>query len=201
MILTYDTETTGFSARGKPLSHPLQPRIVQLGAILDDGKGQEMMRIDVIICHPDIPPEVSESWKKASEIHGISEEVANLVGIGQRNALNVFLDMVEVAEVIVGHNVIGYDNDIVRGSVRRAFDDETLDPFAGKKIFDTMQAGTPLCRLPSRQGGFKKPTLTELHKFLFNEGFDGAHTAISDVLASRRSFYRMQDIVREARAA
>ena len=71
-----------------------------------------------------------------------------------------------------------------------------FDPFAGKNLFDTMFVGQAICRIPFRGGGYKKPNLTELHKHLFDgEGFDNAHSAISDVLACRRSFYAMQKLL------
>lgn len=202
MILFYDTETTGLPMKGKqPLDHPLQPRIVQLGALMDFDDGREAQRLDVVIRLPDLPPEVDAGWDKAATFHGITKEMSDQFGVNEHTALNMFLDMVEAADLVVGQNIKRFDNNIVTGCVRRAFNDPSMDPFKDKPQFDTMLAGLPLCRLPSRQGGFKNPTLTELHKHLFGEGFEGAHTAITDVLATRRCFYRLQEIANEGRAA
>lgn len=201
MILHYDTETTGFLNKKLPLHDPSQPRIVQLGAILDSDDGREIMRFDVIIAHADLPQSVSDSWLKAQEIHGVSEEFARQVGVNEQTAIHLFLDMLEVSDVVVGQNIKGFDNELVTAVVRRVTGDFTANPFANKQIFDTMLAGQPLCRLPWRGGGFKKPNLTELHKHLFGEGFEGAHTAISDVLAARRCFYELQRIASASRQA
>ncbi len=210
MILTYDTETTGLPARSKSPELDEQPRIVQLGAILDDAQGKEIMRLDVILAldFETLPEKVQKGWigedgkSGAAGVHGISPEMSKRYGVNERSAIDLFLDMLEVAELVVGQNIKGFDNFLVTGCARRALGDRTLDPFAGKRIADTMEMGKPLCKLPARQGGFRNPSLTDLHKKLFDgEGFDGAHAAINDVLASRRCFYRMQDIANAARRA
>lgn len=202
VICTFDTETTGFIDKKLPLEHPDQPRIVQLGAILDDLDGKERMRLDVIIRHPldKLPPLVLKNWLKAAEIHGISPEYADEVGVTEDIAIELFLDILAVAKTVVGHNIKNYDNDIIRCTVRRLLGADAPDPFArASNIFDTMAAGTPLCqiRMP-RQAGYKSPKLIELHQHLFKEGFDGAHAAINDVLASRRCYYALQALALES---
>lgn len=209
MILTYDTETTGLPSRSLDAHLPTQPRIVQLGAILDDAAGNEIMRLNVIIAHDfdKLPEKVQDGWiggpkGGAAAVHGITPEMSKALGVNERGALELFLDMVDVAEVIVGHNIAGFDEFIVNGCVRRSLDDVMLSPFRDKRIADTMQMGKPVAKLPARQGGFKNPSLIELHKHLFDgEGFDGAHAAINDVIASRRCFYRMQEMAAAAKGA
>lgn len=199
MIITYDTETTGFINKKLPFSHPEQPRIVQLGAILDSLDGQEKMRLDVIIRHDleKLPESVLTNWRKAAEIHGVSPEYADEVGVTEEIALELFLDMLAVAKAVVGHNIRGYDNDVIRCQVQRIFGADAPDPFERQaprvlNIFDTMVSGTAICKLrKAGSGGWKQPKLIELHQFLFNEGFDGAHAAINDVKASRRCYYEI----------
>lgn len=55
----------------------------------------------------------------------------------------------------------------------------------------TMQASTNLCKIPGPYG-FKYPTLQELHKHLFEVGFDGAHDAMVDVLACAKCFFELE---------
>lgn len=189
MILTYDLETTGFIERKFPLNDPRQPRIVQLGAILDYPDGREAMRLDVIIAVANVP-------EGAAKVHGITTETSQKIGLNEDRAIELFLDMLDVAEIVVGQNIKGYDNDLIIGASRRVVQNEAFDPFAGKHIFDTMLAGQALCRIPWRGGGYKKPNLGELHRHLFNgQDFEGAHAAINDVLAARRCFYEMQRLV------
>ena len=54
-----------------------------------------------------------------------------------------------------------------------------------------MLSATDYCQLPGRYG-FKWPTLQELHSTLFNESFDGAHDALSDVRACARCFFELK---------
>lgn len=192
-ILHYDSETTGFVQKSLPLHDPRQCKIVQIGAILDDENRNEVMRLDVIIAlKGGVPPD-------AARIHGITTEISQKIGVAESNAMNTFLDMVEVADIIVGQNVIDFDNVVVTANARRILGENyyDLDPFLGKEIFDTMVSAKPICRIPGKQGGFKKPNLTEIHKHFFGEGFDKAHSAINDVLAARRCYYAIQDLMQE----
>lgn len=49
-----------------------------------------------------------------------------------------------------------------------------------------MRSSTDYCKLQGRGFSFKPPKLSELHRFLFDEWFDGAHNAIVDVEATMR---------------
>lgn len=209
MNLFYDTETTGFVNKKMALDAVEQPRVVQLGAILDFEDGREAMRLDVIINHPfdALPANVRAGWvgedgiSGAAKIHGISPAISEQIGVTESIAIELFCDMLAVAKTVVGHNITGFDNTLMTGVIRRVLRRPDADPFAGKRILDTMVAGKPLAAMPSRQGGYKNPKLTELHQKLFGEGFEDAHQAISDVLACRRCFYEMMRIVEARKAA
>lgn len=192
MILTYDLETTGLPVRSLPVSHEMQPRIVQIGAIMDYEDGREAMRIDLVLRHHNLPEETIKSWHGAAKIHGIEPDVSYKIGVEEATAMDAFLDMVQAADTIVGQNIKGFDNDIIRGTVRRLHKNDTLDPFDRKGIYDTMLAAQPVCRIPARNGGLKRPNLTEIHTYLFGTGFEDAHTAIADVLACRRCYYELK---------
>lgn len=189
--LFYDTETSGLLDSSLSLDHPRQCRIVQIGAILDDNDRNEIMRLDAIIA---LSTPISA---KAIEIHGITLEMSQALGLNETNVMECFLDMVDVADIIVGQNVIGFDNKVVNAVVRRIHQDPEADPFEDKEIFDTMLAAQPICRIQSKNGGIKKPNLTEIHTHFFGKGFDKAHSAINDVMAARRCFYALQDLVKK----
>lgn len=199
MILFYDTETTGFPNGKLPLNE--QPRIVQLGAILDFEDGREAMRLDFIIRHTDLPRSVMESWvgkdgkSGAAAIHGITPEISEKIGMTEEIAFDAFLDLVAVADTVCGHNHEYFDNKVVNLSLQRVLKRDGFDAFAKAKSFDTIKAGAQLMRKPSKVGGFQKPKLIDLHTYLTGEGFADAHTAIADVLATRRCFYAMQALV------
>ena len=54
-----------------------------------------------------------------------------------------------------------------------------------------MRSSTDYCKLPGRGFAWKSPKLSELHRFLFDEYFDGAHDALIDVEATGRSFFEL----------
>lgn len=54
----------------------------------------------------------------------------------------------------------------------------------------TMKSTTDLCCIPGPYG-FKWPKLEELHRFLFQEDFSGAHDAMNDVKATMRCFIEL----------
>ena len=54
------------------------------------------------------------------------------------------------------------------------------------------EATALLCQIPGGRGGkLKLPTLTELHQYLFNKPFSGAHNATADVEATTRCFLEL----------
>ncbi len=60
-------------------------------------------------------------------------------------------------------------------------------------ILDTCTETTAsMCQIPGGRGGkFKLPTLTELHQYLFGQGFGEAHNATADVEATTRCFFEL----------
>jgi hypothetical protein len=108
--------------------------------------------------------------------------------------------MLEVAHIVVGHNLSKYDNNVMTGTMQRIYNMPHYDPFEGKAVFDTMIVGTNICKLPfqGRGTGYKPPKLIELHQHLCGEGFEKAHSAINDVLAGRRCFYILQQMAKNA---
>ena len=57
---------------------------------------------------------------------------------------------------------------------------------------DTKDDATAYCAIPGgRGGGFKWPSLTELHTKLFGEAFAEAHNASADVEATARCFLEL----------
>lgn len=186
MLLIFDTETTGLPTKD-PLGHPNQPRLVQLGAVLVEPDQTERMRLDVVIYRDEIP-------EVAVRAHGITAEFAKRFGVNEGSALQVFEDMMEVADVIIAHN-LDFDKKIITNAFRLMYGG-TADPFEGKNQFCTMRAATPVCKLPRRgDGGWKQPTLTEAHMHFFGEGFGGAHQAINDVLACQRVYFKLMELV------
>ena len=61
-----------------------------------------------------------------------------------------------------------------------------------KSFIDTKDVSTQYCAIPGgKGGGFKWPSLTELHVKLFSVGFSSAHNASADVDATARCFLEL----------
>ena len=102
--------------------------------------------------------------------------------------LEQFINALSQAKVIIGHN-IEFDLNIIGAEfLRCGFENY----FEGKPQIDTKLESIEYCALPGgRGGGFKWPTLGELHHKLFNEDFPEAHNAAADVMATTRCFLEM----------
>jgi DNA polymerase-3 subunit epsilon len=192
-VLIFDTETTGKANFGKPSVDPVQPKLVQLGAMLVDlESGREYQTADLIVY-----PSSWEIPQEAALIHGITQQTAKDVGVNLDTAVNIFLDMMISADLVVAHN-IAFDQLIMERAcamVDLAMGREVENPFAGKTMFCTMKAATPIVKKrskrPQSNEDYKWPKLVECMEFFFKEGLDGAHNAIVDCKACHRILVEM----------
>jgi DNA polymerase-3 subunit epsilon len=193
LALIFDTETSGKAAFKEPSVSPLQPNLVQLGCLLVDlESGKEHAAVDLIVFPSswDIPQE-------AALIHGVSTGLAKRTGVNLDTAVNIFLDLVDVCDVVVAHN-IAFDRIIMERAtamVNLANGDEVIDPFDGKALFCTMRAATPIVKKKSRRPlhdqDYKWPKLAECVEFFFQEELENAHSAIVDCRACARILIEM----------
>lgn len=91
------------------------------------------------------------------------------------------------ADVVVGHN-ISYDEEILHYELERL---GRMGEYAPMTTVCTMNASTEHCKLQGRGFSYKPPKLAELHRFLFDEFFEGAHDAMVDVEATTRCFVEL----------
>ncbi len=184
MYLIFDTETTGlpknFDAPHTDLDN--WPRLVQIAWQLHDAKGKLLSAQNLIV-----KPEGFTIPYNAEKVHGISTEIAQEEGKPLSEVLQAFAQDIDRAELLIGHNV-EFDLNITGAEFVRAEEESQL---WDKKPFDTKSEETAaFVQIPGgKVGGFKWPTLTELHKKLFGEAFDDAHDAAYDVAATARCFF------------
>lgn len=189
LLLAYDTETTGLPLFNEPSEDPRQPHIVQLGAALvDTDTWSTIASLDVIV-RPDgwtIPDDVAA-------IHGITTEHAMDVGISERKALGLLLEMwgdaLPEQRPRLGHNE-GFDARIVRIGLMRFEDEPLADKWKAGRAECTQVLATPILKLPPTakmlRAGFRKhksATLGEAYKYFTGRDLVGAHRAMVDVRA------------------
>lgn len=184
-IIVFDTETTGLPSSQLALHE--QPYICQFGALLIECDMtartlREVERVDQLV-RPAVPIPT-----ECTDIHGISDEM-----VAQSPLFADYADMLvglfHRADIAVAHN-LSFDQSIIEYELARLGRSKKFLP---EQLFDTMTSTKHLCRLPGRHGNYKSPTLMELHEFLFQKGFDGAHNAMGDVLATARC---MQELLK-----
>jgi len=184
MYLFFDTETTGLPRSWKAPLHNLDnwPRMVQLAYKYFDKSGLEIESGNFII-----KPEGFTIPKEASNIHGITTEIALTQGILLREVLDIFLLLVKESSLIIAHNIAFDEKIICAEYLREGYE----NPLHKKETFCTMKATTNFCALVGNYG-YKWPTLAELHKKLFKKGFDNAHDASVDIEITAKCFWELK---------
>lgn len=185
MILFMDFETSGLPDFNQRARHESQPHIVQLAAILTDDSGDVLESHNCIV-KPD-------GWtipKEASDLHGITDEIAQ-IGLPEKIVASLLFEMVKKSTLIVAHNIT-FDKFIARIALRRheLFTDTEDAWWKALPTFCTMRSMTDICKLPGKFAGrFKWPSLQESHLHAFGKPFDGAHNAMADVLACKDIYF------------
>jgi len=191
VILFFDTETTGFAHKHKPIEHEDQPHIVQLAAQLCEPSGATIGGFNFII-----DPGVESGVRipdQAATIHGIDEEKAWRFGLKPVPVLLAFDALYQRADLIVGHN-IDFDIEMIQIAMARHRIPVAGGYGDGRPRFCTMKSSTDICQLPSPRGGFKWQKLGEAYKHFFNEELEGAHDAMNDVMACQRVYFHLQGL-------
>ena len=183
--LFFDTETTGLPKSFRAPSTDIDnwPRLVQLSWILAD-EHKELSRADLII-----KPDGFEIPEAASDVHGITTEMALKNGISAKNAVYYFLGAAKCANVLVGHNVT-FDTNIVGSELVRAYG---KDYIYGIPTQDTMKSSVDFCAIPG-SFGFKYPKLIELYRKLFGHDFEDAHNSMADISATYVCYWKLVEL-------
>lgn len=191
-ILFFDTETTGFVLKNKPIEE--QPHLVQFWYILweyhRDGTVEKETSGDLFF-NPGVPIP-----KGASDVHGITDEVVADKPPVNEEFLRLFTALVRTADIVVCHNV-EYDRSVLFFEIDRIYPLELTpgktqwkDMFCDKQLC-TMLASCELVGIKNAYG-WKYPKLYELHRKLFWEGFDNAHNAMADIEATKKCFFELK---------
>ena len=195
MYLFFDTETTGtpknYNASFKDVDN--WPRITQLAFQVYNSEGKLFKSFQSII-KPNgwkIPSveELTESGNKNPNFfveNNMSNERCEKEGKPIEWALNSFKTEIENCQYLLAHNM-SFDMPVIAAEMHRigmAIENRLI------KIC-TMKATTDILQLPGPYG-FKWPSLSELHNFLFKCDFEGAHDASDDVNATAKCFFALK---------
>jgi DNA polymerase III epsilon subunit-like protein len=189
VYLFFDTETTGVPRMFGALPAVRQwPRLVQIAWAAYDEAGSCVTAETHLVYPADFAIPAS-----AMRVHGISTAMAKADGKPLGWVIERFLQAVEEnGQMLVGHNV-AFDRSVVAAEMLRlGYTRESVEKgFYATRHLCLMTATTAFCRLPRRFGKPKYPTLAELHRKLFGEEPPTRHSAVADVEATARCFFRL----------
>ena len=162
--LFFDTETTGKWDFKADATAPHQPSIVQIAALLYYGT-EQVAQFSLIV-----KDGYGEIEQGAQDVHGISIEKAQKVGV-------------------VCHNY-QFDSRLIAKSAYICNKPNVLEGIP----FQCTMTPSPICAyvgIKNQYGKYKWPKLIELHTKLFNKGFDKAHDAMGDILATKDCYFEL----------
>ncbi|HMU99202.1 MAG TPA: 3'-5' exonuclease [Chitinophagales bacterium] len=184
MYLFFDTETTGLPKNWKAPLEDLDnwPRLVQLAYIYCDKDGNKLANGDYII-----KPEGFTIPIEASNVHGITTEIANNKGQNLEQVLEDFNQFVVESHYLVAHNM-AFDEKIMGAEFLRK---DIENNIIYRKKICTMLASRNFCAIEGPYG-YKWPKLAELYYKLFQTNFDNAHDASADISATAKCFWELR---------
>lgn len=184
-ILVFDTETTGFPLKDRPLDDARQPHVVQLAWLVATATAEGWKPLTIWSSILSLPSDVV-CHSAAEKVHGISKAMTMRHGMNPLNALIALTRAIKTVDRVVAHN-LKFDDQLMQIMSARYMPD-SWDP---TDTYCTMLSSVELCNIPGRWGRPKWPKLQELHKFLFGEEFEDAHDALADVYACARCYFEL----------
>ncbi len=155
------------------------PRMIHLSWIILDKELKPINDYDHII----IPEGFSFNSDIAKRCH-IDQEDIDTKGAPLDKVLEAFDKSLQDVQFILAHNLNFSENVVAAEFLRRGISHSLFR----KESFCLMQESTFYCKLPGKGGGYKWPTLSELHSIIFNKAYSPPNNARADVIAATRCF-------------
>lgn len=155
------------------------PRVIHLSWILLDKELNPIDDYDHII--------KPEGFSISSDIEKLCR--IDLDDIENKSApledvLEAFEKSLQRVDYVLAHNMTFNENVIAAEFLRKGIKHSLFL----KERFCLMQESTFFCKLPSKTGGYKWPSLTELHSIIFQKAYSPPNNARADVIAATRCF-------------
>lgn len=190
MFLVFDTETNGLPRNYRVPAEYVDnwPHIVQLSWGIYDKDSTEISFSNYII-----KPDNFSITDESTNIHGITNEIANKDGYPIKDVLNEFKNGLRKAQYIVAHN-LNFDINVlgaecIRNQIKLSFRKI-------RKEICTMKLTTSFCKIPfayskstAKTNGYKWPSLQELHEKIFHTTYEHGHNSEFDVKACARCLF------------
>ncbi|MEL6123242.1 MAG: hypothetical protein AAFR14_05930 [Bacteroidota bacterium] len=179
MYLIFDV-----SANGKPKSYK---------APLDDAfNWPRLLHVSWIILDKDLKPTADYNVFVKPEHFSVNEEILKRHhmeqeqlsdGVAIKDVLDQFAESVTTCEYVFAHN-LQLNESIMGSEYYRA---SRSNPLIAADKYCLMHEATYFCKLPGKRG-YKWPSLQEMHRIMFKQGFTPSGNARADVIAASRCF-------------
>jgi hypothetical protein len=155
------------------------PRMIHISWIILDKDLNPVDDYDQII----IPEGFSfnESIEKRCRI---DQEDIDTKGAELTAVLEAFDKSLQQADYVIAHNLNFNENVLAAEYLRKGMSHSLFQ----KERFCLMHESTFFCKLPSKTGGYKWPTLSELHSIIFKKAYAPPNNSRADVIAATRCF-------------
>ena len=158
------------------------PRLFHLSWIILNEEYKPMEDFDCIV--------KAEGWvadEKVLTFAHVEQEEVNRKAENIDDVLQQFAESLGKVSFIIAHNMEVQEKIVAAEFLRRSIQHNL---FKNERIC-LMQESTYFCKLPSRSGGYKWPSLRELHAVLFNQAYSPSGNARADVIAASRCFIKL----------
>jgi DNA polymerase III subunit epsilon len=184
MYLIFDVSANGNPTSYKaPFSETFNwPRMLHISWIVLDKNFKPIGDFDRIVKVDGF--KVSEEVLKRAKID--TEDIANK-SVDLEEILHSFNESAKQCEYVFSHNLNFNENVLAAEFIRKGI---SINFFKIER-FCLMQESTYYCKLPSKAGGYKWPTLSELHATCFHASYSPLNNARADVIAAARSFIKL----------
>lgn len=161
------------------------PRMIHISWIILDENLKPKKDYDCII-----QPEGFSMNDKIEKRCKINEADLKEKGVKLDDVLKTFNESLKEAEYLFAHNMNFNENVLAAEYYRQGIDHDLFK----MDRFCLMQESTFYCKIPSKTGGYKWPSLTELHATIFNQRYSPAGNARADVIAASRCFIGLKKV-------
>lgn len=155
------------------------PRMIHLSWIILDEKLNPLDDYDHIII-----PEGFSFNEDIEKRCRIDQEDIDTKGAPLDDVLNAFEESLQKADYVIAHNLNFNENVLAAEYLRKGIRHSLFQ----KERFCLMQESTFFCKITGKKGGYKWPTLSELHSIIFQKAYSPPNNARADVIAATRSF-------------
>lgn len=155
------------------------PRLIHLSWIMLNDELKPISDYDCIV-----KPDGFEIDHHVTKYTKLEEDEIKKKGENVEDIFTQFTKSVEEADYLVAHNMNMNENVVAAEYMRKGMH----PPLFTKERICLMQEATFYCKLPSRGGGYKWPSLQELYTILFHQKYAPSNNARADVIAAARSF-------------